>query len=76
MTIRLIKADHSALVVLPASQVGPDTVIETAPFASAIIIYADGENLPELLKVVYEQRRLDEQERAKRQASSRGPSYR
>lgn len=68
--IRLIKANHDAIVIVPASQVGPDTVVETGPFSPVIFIYSDEDSVTDVIKTIYEQRRLDKQ-----QASELSRSY-
>lgn len=60
MGIRKITARHGAIILIPVEQIGTETEIVTDAFNASVIVYTNGENLPELIRTIGEQRRLDE----------------
>jgi hypothetical protein len=56
-----IRAEHDGMIIVPASAIGENTTIITAPFRATIIAYPDGMSGDELTKffaeVKHQQRR-------------------
>lgn len=60
MGIRKVTARHGGIILIPVEQIGTETEIVTDAFNASVIVYTNGEDLPELIRTIGEQRRLDE----------------